>query len=126
MAAVMIDDDRGDEPSDNDVKIARIRLWTWPVRAVSLAAVILATAVPAHELAGHDTNVNVTVSLAATLTAALSGGAGMLWGRAQKHRADALEQRNRELQNRLSNAQRELQQQQRLIDLTHRAQTPVL
>ncbi|TCC48549.1 hypothetical protein E0H73_42885 [Kribbella pittospori] len=59
--------------------------------------VTAASWLPAHELAGQETSLNMTAALSLTLSVSLAGTGLWMWGRHHKRRADELEERNADL-----------------------------
>jgi hypothetical protein len=101
---------------EDDVVLATLRYkyaWCMTVRYVvitlSLGVLLWAATPLAHEIAGKDTNfnVNITLTLAATLAATTVAGYGK--AAIQGQRAKHLERRNSELYRRVEELQKELE-----------------
>lgn len=80
---------------------------------VGLAVVVLACWPVAHELAGRETVLNVTMALGLTASLTLAGTGVAAWGNSHRRRANRAEKRNKEL----SRDVKELQQRLKENDL---------
>lgn len=92
---------------DARARIEKYRTIRWFLTPLSLAPVIAATYLPAHELAGHRTGVSVTVTISAAISLVMSAGAVAAWGNWQKRRAGALDAKNADLVERVESLQEE-------------------
>jgi hypothetical protein len=102
-------------PSD-DVLLATLRYkyaWCMTVRYVviilSLGGLLWLATPLAHEIAGKDTNFNVSITLALTATLAATTVAGYGQAARQRQRAKHLETRNSELYRRVEELRKELE-----------------
>jgi len=75
------------------------------VTLVGLAFVVLATWPLAHEFAGKDTQLNVTIAFGLTISLTVAGAGVAAWGAQHRRRANRLQTRN----DRLSRDVKELQ-----------------
>lgn len=91
-----------------EAQIEKFRTLRWFLSLLGLAVIVACSALPAHELAGRDTGLSVTVSITAAISLALSTGAATIWGNWHRRRAKRLRRRNRELEEKLTKARAEL------------------
>jgi len=89
-----------------NTKYAWAMTWRLVLMILSLGLLLLMATPLAREIAGQNTNVNVNISIAANVTLALTTVTGYGYGAMQRNRAKHLEERNKQLHQRVEDLQK--------------------
>jgi membrane protein implicated in regulation of membrane protease activity len=92
------------------LRVALIKATAWRalVYMVGLALCIAATWLPASQLGGRSTVIDVQIAIAVTVTLAGAGALAAAWGNHHRRRSNRVEKRNKKLEGKIAVLQQRL------------------